>query len=235
MSPLTRVLQKYAEEIECNGITPPLYYIDGTWYGLSPYPIVKETPPRELEVEEETKLEFKTIEQLGSSGLYTNQEVAAVQNVLTFGMQRAAVTNLIARKISGSETDNQGYTSTRLFDTMEMKTLAYSTMSHIWGWFTDIGLIMSTFIGFYVIFKTIKYVIGVILNGMALYETLGCGVTILASFWNSLSWLLLHKHRKYKTSPDVHDIEMQHVSTTDTYQPKNKEDEVRPSVHWTEK
>ncbi|XP_044744749.1 uncharacterized protein LOC123306695 [Coccinella septempunctata] len=41
MAPVTRIIQTYAEEVDCNGLMPPLHKIDDQWMGLSPYPTIK--------------------------------------------------------------------------------------------------------------------------------------------------------------------------------------------------
>lgn len=202
MTPLTHLIQKYAEQVECSAATPPLYYIDEKWVGLTPHPVIQHAPTI-LTIEEEIKLEFKPIQPLGSSGLYTQEEIAKVQKTLMFGRERAAVENIIVRKIAGRETDSQGYSTVHLFDAQEIKKLAVSTLTQVWGWFTDVGMVMSGFIGFYVILRILKYIIGVVLNGFALYKTVGCGIAVLASLWNTLAMLILHKHNKAAAKTDV--------------------------------
>lgn len=73
MSPITHLIQKHAEQVECNALTPPLFYIDGKWIALTPLPLEK-NPPQLLGVELEENLKFTPIQPLGISGLYTQED-----------------------------------------------------------------------------------------------------------------------------------------------------------------
>ncbi|KAG5892289.1 hypothetical protein JTB14_020320 [Gonioctena quinquepunctata] len=206
MAPVTRIIQTHAEEVDCNGLMPPLYLIDDQWMGLSPYPTIKKAP-EVLSPESNLKLTFFPIQPVGTLGIYTQEEISNAQRILTFGNERKAVENIIARRVAGLETTGQGFSTVNLFNTEEMKELAHNTIRQVWGWFTDLGLFMSGLMGFYAIFRIIKYGIGVILNGIQLYQTLGCGVMILASLWNNLTMWVTHRHHqkvgKAKTDPVV--------------------------------
>lgn len=73
-------------------------------------------------------------------------------------------------------------------------------MKYVWGWCTDRGMFVSGLIGFYIIFRAIKYVTGVVWNGLQLYKTVGCGLPFLASLWNKLTIWVMHRHQLNKTS-----------------------------------
>lgn len=244
MAPVTRIIQDHAEEIECNGLIPPLYFIDNDWIGLAPHPTVK-AAPKELEVEKYEKLNFSPILPIGSAGLYTQEEVHKAQKLLTFGSERKAVENIIARRVAGLETAGQGFSTLKMFNPQEMKKLARSTMKHLWGWFTDIGMFVSGLIGFYVIFRAVKYIIGVVINSLQLYKTVGCSLTLLASLWNTLTMWVMHRHqleRMKQPSADTNDRER----SSDYANTDNKEDvetsaarvtsypNLNAAKHWTE-
>ncbi|KAG5867155.1 hypothetical protein JTB14_016232 [Gonioctena quinquepunctata] len=134
MAPVTRILPDHAEEIDCNALIPPLYFIDNEWFGLAPHPTLKRAP-MEIGVEMVPKLNFSPIMPIGSAGLYTK-----VQKILTFGSERQAVENIVARRVAGLDTTGQGFSTLNIFNPDEMKELAHSTMKQLWGWFTDIGV-----------------------------------------------------------------------------------------------
>lgn len=186
MSPITHLMQRHAVQVECNPLTPPLYQIDNEWIGLVPHAVMKQAPAQ-LKVEDEEKLIFSPIQPLGSSDLYTQDEVSQVQKTLTFGLERLAVSNILARRIAGLHTDNQGFDALKLFDKEEMKSLARTTLRYVWGWFTELGMVMSGFIGIYVVLRIIRYTMEVMINGVAIYKAVGCGFAILASLWDTLA------------------------------------------------
>ncbi|XP_074035285.1 uncharacterized protein [Leptinotarsa decemlineata] len=233
VAPITRVIQEYAEEIDCNGLTPPLYYLDDQWIGLSPYPTIKNAP-REIAVDPEKPLQFAPIQPLSTRGLYTQEEISKVQRTLTFGMERKAVENILTRRIVGLKAEGQGLTTLNLFNANEMKQLAKSTMKQLWGWFSDVGMFMSGLIGFYYIFRVVKYTIGVTLNGVHLYQTIGCGISLLASLWNTLTWWIIQRERPREAQPDEPTTPLPIIAepqqtahhTTGGYP-------VLPQTHWT--
>lgn len=246
MSPITRIIQNHAEEIDCNGLTPPLYYLDGEWIGLVPQPTVRR-PPKELTPSAQSNVKFQPIQPLGSRGLYTQEEISKVQKLLTFGTERKAVENILARRIIGMETSDQGFSTLGIFNPEEVRQLAHTTMKQIWGWFTDLGMFMSGMIGFYVIFRIIKYIIGVVINGLHIYQTVGRGFALLACFWNTLTMWVVHKHsREQKKDSDPEQLRErgpesrpsasfeEDASASKVTAPPSKVYPTVPARHWTE-
>lgn len=239
MAPVTRIIQSHAEEIECNGVTPPLYYVDNEWIGLTPHPTIKKAP-KELRVESPAKLEFNPIQPVGQYGLYTQEEVSKVQRILTFGTERKAVENYITRRVAGLEAGNQGFATLNIFDPAEMKELAQSTFRQLWGWFSDVGVFMSGLIGFYMIFRVLKYGISVVINGLHLYQTIGCGIALMASLWNTLTFWVVQ--RQQKRSTESQDDKEEAVTTVEVSQPQGTATTlkvypvlpVKDNQHWTE-
>ncbi|KAG5879422.1 hypothetical protein JTB14_026513 [Gonioctena quinquepunctata] len=228
-APVTLIIQTHAEEVDCNGLMPPLYLIDDQWMGLCPYPTIKKAP-EVLSPESNLKLTFFPIQPVGTLKIYTQEEISNAQRILTFGNERKAVENIIARRVAGLETTGQGFSTVNLLNTEEMEELAHNTIRQVWGWFTDLGLFMSGLMGFYAIFRIVKYGRGVILNGIQLYQTLGCGVMILASLWNNFTMWVTHRHHqkvgKAKTDPVVDQPTQLNEVTTQRIYPNLS--------HWTE-
>ncbi|XP_031337381.1 uncharacterized protein LOC116166512 [Photinus pyralis] len=190
MAPITHIIQAYAQPINCNRITPPIYLIDGTWTAITPVHIEKK-PPTYLQVDEGKPLQLEPIQQIGERGLYTQEEITKIQEQLTFGNEREAVENIIIRKIKGMETNSMGYSTVQIFDMEEMKQLTSSILTQIYGWFATFGQFFSGIIGIYIVIRIIKYVFGVMLNGLTIYKTFGFGIQLIASVWNTLTlWLV---------------------------------------------
>ncbi|CAG9815985.1 unnamed protein product [Phaedon cochleariae] len=129
MGPVTRIIQSYADEVDCTALTPPLYLIDDQWIGLSPYPTVKKAP-EELSPESHLTLSFAPIQPI-TLGIYTQEEITNAQRILTFGNKRKAVENIIARRVAGLETTGQGFSTLNISNPEEMKELAHNTMQQI--------------------------------------------------------------------------------------------------------
>ncbi|KAG5863984.1 hypothetical protein JTB14_031588 [Gonioctena quinquepunctata] len=118
MAPVTRIIQTHAEEVDCNGLMPSLYLIDDQWMGLSPYPTIKKL--RSVVTESYLKLTFSH-PTCRNFGIYTQEEISNAQRILTFGNERKAIENIIARRVAGLETTGQGFSTVNLFNTEEMK------------------------------------------------------------------------------------------------------------------
>ncbi|GLV33186.1 hypothetical protein CBL_10533 [Carabus blaptoides fortunei] len=158
MSPITRILQRNGEQTECNALIPPVYHIDGQWVGVTPAPTFG-LEPIELPVDTEPELKFKPIQNLGTGGLYTEDEIQTAQEAIMFGLERAAVSNILTRKMAGLEVDAQGTSALNLFNKKELEQIAKSTIRQLWGWFELLGVFTSGILGIYFIIRVVKSLI----------------------------------------------------------------------------
>ena len=198
LSPVTRILQEHAEEIECNAIIPSMYFIENKWIGFDPFPS-HAIMPQELRVDDEKPPKFHTIKDLGAGGLYTYQEIRKAQNAMMFNLERNALNNILVRKIAGQDIETQGYSTLNLFSKEEMENLANSAIRKLYGYFTIIGEWTSGMLGIYFIFRAVKFLIETFLNAVALHRLNGCGLHMLASFWSTLTLFVLHHKQQTKT------------------------------------
>lgn len=200
MSPVTRILQEHAIEIECNSIIPAMYYLDNKWIGFEPRPVQGMTP-QVLTVDTEDPFIFQSIKELGSGGLYTYKEIKKAQDAMLFNSERDALSNIIVRKMAGQNVESQGYSSLTLFNKEELEEIANSTIKKLYGYFTILGEWTSGILGIYFIFRAIKYLVEIFLNAVALHKLGGCSFHLLASFWDTLTLFVLHhKQRKEFTT-----------------------------------
>ncbi|XP_071051036.1 uncharacterized protein [Onthophagus taurus] len=218
MAPITHVVQEHAEEIMCSPVAPSLFYIENRWVGFSPYPTVYNSPAS-LEINDENNIKFSPIRNLGSGGLYTQNEIDKIQHNFLFGSERDAITSFLVNRVAGRTDDSNQYDTTKLFSSKEIKRIAKSTLSYAWGWFTDIGIFMSGFMGIYIAFIILKYICSVILNGFVLYQALGCGFSIIASFWTTLTSWFLHRSYNHKVSDPENQEDFARVQDGHSVQP----------------
>ena len=108
MSPVRRILQEHAEEIECNAIIPSMFFIENKWIGFDPFPS-QAIVPQELRVDDEKPPKFHTIKDLGAGGLYTYQEIRKAQDAMMFNLERNALNNILRRKVAGQDVETQGF------------------------------------------------------------------------------------------------------------------------------
>lgn len=55
---------------------------------------------------------------------------------------------------------------------------------------------MSGIIGFIFIFRVIKYMFSVIINGLHIYQTVGGGIAMFACVWNTLTRWVIHRYQQ---------------------------------------
>ncbi|XP_071056346.1 uncharacterized protein [Onthophagus taurus] len=201
MAPLTHILSKMGEEVDCNVATLPMFQLEDKWVSMGPHPILQ-NPPEKLEVKEEVVFKFTPLYTFGAAGLYTQEDLVQAQDAIRFGIERNAIQSILIRRLQGKDTHGSNIDVVNLFNPSELRKFAKSTLSYLWGWFTEVGMAISGFIGIIVLFRFLKGLASVILNGYALYRTMGCGLIILASLWNNLTMWLLNKHRPQANNPD---------------------------------
>lgn len=202
VAPVTHILQRIGEEINCGELAAPMFQIDNKWVGFNPNPQAKLTPII-LSPEQEKIFNFSFVN-LGKSGIYSYDEIKGLQDVLMFGVEREAILNVVVRKLSNLSTDNQGLMPTLLFDEQELQKLAETTLTVIWQKFLQFGTIFSAIYGLYFLYKLIKYVLSLGLHALTLYTTFGISWKLLASCCSSASILLLQKEnlQNRKTQSD---------------------------------
>ncbi|GLV33262.1 hypothetical protein CBL_08430 [Carabus blaptoides fortunei] len=104
---------------------------------LEDYKIIKEDNSNE----DNDELTLEKEEEMSQSGpgLYTEDEIQTAQEAIMFGLERAAVSNILTRKIAGLEVDAQGTSALNLFNKKELEQIAKSTIRQLWGWFEHLG------------------------------------------------------------------------------------------------
>ncbi|KAG5876549.1 hypothetical protein JTB14_021455 [Gonioctena quinquepunctata] len=100
---------------------------------------------------------------VGTLKIHTQEDISIAERIFIFENERKATENIIARRVVGLES---------LFNAQKIEESAPNTIRQVWRWFTDSDFSKSELMGFYAIFKIIKYGIGVILHGIHLYQTL---------------------------------------------------------------
>ena len=195
MSPVTRILQDHAEQIQCNTIIPPMYFIDNRWIGFDPFPNLG-IVPQELKVDSEEMPNFHSIKDLGAGGLYTYTEIRKAQDELLFNLERNALNNIIIRRVAGQDIQSQGFTTLSLFNKDEIKKLANHTIQTLYGYFTILGEWTSGLLGLYFIFRMIKFVIETFLNAIALHKINGFSPRLFASCWDTMTLFVLHHEQQ---------------------------------------
>lgn len=192
MSPISRILTRQANQIECSHLAPPVHLIDGAWIALQPEP-VPVAPPTLLQPFVDQQLDFRHVRPISEGGLYTNDEVRDLQKALIFPSQRNVINHILMGRVAGEPLVSMGYDFTRMFSPPEVDKLTRNALKRVWDGFSSIGTFTSGLFGVYLAFRLIKYLLSVTVNALNIYSTMGCGFSLLASLWNALTLWVLRK------------------------------------------
>jgi len=140
-------------------------------------------------------LNFDSLEDFTKSGIYSADEIQSLSRSFHFPQERDAISNMLAMRIAGLNVMMQGYNPANIFSAEQFHQLAESFFGKVWNVFSDFGLFSSGCIVAYLVFRTIKYFIGVMLNAMALYKAMGPNPVLAASVWTTLTNLILHREQ----------------------------------------
>lgn len=214
---ITHILTTHGTEVDCNPFLPPVHRIEGRWVEFSP--IIKRTDPaKELDAnEEQDVLQLKGVSPLSDNGIFTKEDMEKFQNVLLFPTETEAISNQIARRITGRANGNTYYMP-NIFSQDEFKSLALSAAEEVWGFLSKMGNIFSILGFIYTMFCVISYVVGVITNYFTLHKLTKDKPRrrkkyLWASLWQSLAhrylWELHQQRIDNNSRPTI--IEMSNV------------------------
>lgn len=191
VTPRSRILLSHGTQVDCNPLTAPIYQLYGAWYKLNP-DIIETTNPNTLTPSKTPKWTYTNAGQLAISGIYSLEELERLAEQIMFPSERQAITNTIARSITGKTTNLQGLNLHYAFTAESMNRIVTNYAKKVWGWFYFFGNITSGFIGIWIGFKILKFAIDTVIHGWSLYRMFGFGIHLLGSFWGTVTNVMLH-------------------------------------------
>jgi hypothetical protein len=200
LQPTTKILLKRGEEIACTSAAPSIHRINGQWWAINPEPHVIPAPPM-LAPDQEISPVYKVIDTISSAGFYTSDDVKKLSDLLLFGVEQKAVTSIITRSAAGDSIASVQLDNMALFTVERTKAWFNKAFSYLFGWITDFGLFVSFLLGLVATIRILKFIIGTIINALALKELFGCSKYMAAAFCTPLVNLLLA--RQQTTQLDV--------------------------------
>ncbi|CAG9815514.1 unnamed protein product [Phaedon cochleariae] len=107
--PVTHILREHGTEIDCQPLLPPSFRIEGKWVELTPA-LRKADPAIELDANTEDEIvKLARISPITSDGIYTREDMEKFQRTLMFPNDRKAVTNEVARRVTGRGIGTDNY------------------------------------------------------------------------------------------------------------------------------
>ncbi|XP_076545711.1 uncharacterized protein LOC143305555 [Osmia lignaria lignaria] len=131
LTPKTHILMKSGTQIECNTIIPQYYKLNNNWIALTPTPR-KAQNPGILKPNTNISWEYKEINSLAASGIYSQEDLQELQQHIMFPLEKSAQLNTTARGMLGEESV-QGGLINNLFTENTLSHIAENT----WNKFTE--------------------------------------------------------------------------------------------------
>lgn len=199
--PTTHIIVPTAEPVPCDGPFTPVFQVDGQWLRFTPHPVAVAAPDQ-LQPTSTPVHRLTVISQMGTAGLYTQDEMRHFSRLLSVSVVRAAITNTVSRAAVGDNLGGGDSFLPRIFTPEQAAQIVRNGFSRIWGWFGAIGEFISSVIGIVFVLKVIQFVLKTLFNGLSIARVTGCSVGLLAAFWTSATnFLIQHKTAKAAEAP----------------------------------
>lgn len=199
LTPKTRILTKFGTRRQCNGLLPTIYKVDEQWVKLTPSPMIT-TAPQKTKPISQLNWNYLTPTSLATSGIYTQSELQQLRDHIMFPAEKPAIVHEMARGVTNSGLSPNSISFDGLLDEHSLEKIAKSTMGRIWKGFIEFGSISAAILSIFIIFKFIKGLVDVMINGYTLHSVYGCGIHILGAMFSSITHLLVHLGRSPPSS-----------------------------------
>lgn len=154
---ITRILVETAEPIPCNANIAPTFKIGNEWVSFSPDPRIQQTPNfLSPEVPESKRL--SVMSHISTAGLHTSQEMEALSRLMTHAATRIAISNTVARVVTGeTATETSLLNFDLLMTPQHAVNIVKSGLSSMFVWCTTAGQFVASFLGVLMILRMVKY------------------------------------------------------------------------------
>ena len=206
LSPKTHIIQDAGTPIDCNSVMPVLYFLDGAWYSVYPRLHRVETPEK-LKADNTYKWKYITSVNLWTSGIYSERELASLQDRIMFPSEAKAVSETLARSLLYKQPLPDHLAITNLLSDDHMDNLVNRYVTKTWAWISRIGTVTSFVIGVYSIWKILNSIITMIFNGTILYDIYGASFKVCFACCNGVTSAMTHRYYKNASSARGDDLE----------------------------
>lgn len=193
LSPVTRILQRHGTEIECNPYLPAKFNFKGAWYQMNSQ-VVEVKPPNIINSEMRPNWTYVHLPDLMERGIYDKSSVAQMHEMLYEHDDRRSAEVVIYRTVAGLPVSHQDFKLHQLVATDYIESTIDKYWKRVISFSTMIGQITSSVVGFWLIGKFMKFIIDSLVHCRILYDIYGLSWKLVASFWDSMTTLLTHRH-----------------------------------------
>ena len=192
LTPRTRILKQNGIQINCNSILPSTYEIDGVWYRFMPKPTETKNP-HQMNPNHKYTWEYKSIGNLATSGIYTQEDLDKLRQAVMFPSDRPAILNILARKASGQTTNLNAISLSNLLDKKILEAYADNAWNRFKAKYTNYGIFSAGIIMTLLIIKCIGRIVAITLNFLNLRAAFGCSSYLLSALCSGMTNYWLHR------------------------------------------
>uniref|UniRef100_A0AAT9JH28 Glycoprotein n=1 Tax=Nasutitermes takasagoensis chuvirus 1 TaxID=3133479 RepID=A0AAT9JH28_9VIRU len=192
LTPRSRIIVEYSDELECLTTIPAGYHMYERWYFTHPK-FVEQPPPLELSPQLDLSWQYRDAAELSEGGIYSSQELELLRKQLLAPITRDAIGTTISNVIDGRNFDNKQFKLHRLISEDTIVSLTQTVIDKLWGWMKVFGNVSSGIIGLYLIWKFIVYLTSVVINSKILFDIFGWSLHLIASVSTTISKYLVHR------------------------------------------
>lgn len=192
MTPMTRILQKEGNQVECSPFLASKYKFGDKWYTIDGR--IREAPsPEVLRSDMKANWTYTHIPDLMKSGIYTRDQIEQMKTVIyDTSMQRSATTYL-KHMLEGKDVRSHAFDVRHMLPDSVVESAVQRYWMRFLGFASWLGHLTTAIIGFYMIAKIVKFLIDTVIHGKILYDLYGLGWQLIAAFWDSLTTFFTHR------------------------------------------
>lgn len=195
LSPRTRMLIRKGNEIECNRLMPPMYYLNNTWIRFTPEIITGGNDPEILAPQSKPTWTYFKPQALALTGIYSRTDLERLRDRIMFPLERGPILNSVAMGMAGRVHFDKELSIRRFLDESTIEHIATSTWNKVWSRFISFGTASAGILGIFILMRMIKILVDTVIHGYAIYSIYGFSLHLIGAVWNSVTQLLLHLGR----------------------------------------
>lgn len=208
LRPKSRILVKTGTRRSCNEVVPPMFKVEETWYKFTPRASEAKLPQK-LKPLTSMNWKYSNPGPLGSSGIYTEEELQELREHIMFPAEKPALLDTISRGARGETIGTGTINMYNLLDEKTLTRIAESTAKKLFSGFTTFGSIVGGIWGIWAVWALFKFLIDTCIHGYTLHTAYGCSFHLIASLWDSLTHLLMHLSGRKNNQPTTTDAQEQ--------------------------
>lgn len=202
VNPRTKILSIVGEEIPCSMIMPSKFFINNNWYSLHSGGLQISLNPKILDPQSKSDWKFPDITSLLEGGIYSQQQIDNLQDIILNPVQSKAINNRIQTSLRGKSELPHGYSFENTIDmdsfTTGIGNKIVSKFTLFQDKFSYWGGIISMILFISALFSCFIKMINTSVNLKKVYGIMGCTSLLFCSIFDSVINYVMYQDLKKK-------------------------------------